>query len=121
MTRVVDTKFKLKQTILKLLDRIENPYQIQYIRISLGSKLQLKQTISIFWTKYAQNNVSGITRKSQHNNPFQHRDCLRCKFQLKQTIDQIYLKKSFSRLRKVNSTIEFSISELVYVPNLSKL
>ena len=32
---------------------MENPHRILHIRISLGSKFQLQQTILIFWNKFA--------------------------------------------------------------------
>ena len=33
---------------------MENPHRILRIRISLGSKFQLQQTILVFWNKFAQ-------------------------------------------------------------------
>ena len=61
----------------------EHHHCILHIRISLGTKFQVKLTILIFWTKFEQKE---------------------------------YIQ---SKTEKVNITIEFSIFELVYVPNFT--
>ena len=76
---------------------MENHHRILHIRISLGSKFQFQQTISI---------ILGET----DNFDF---------------LDQVCPKKVFpdekeyfwSKIEKVNITIEFCIFELVWVPN----
>ena len=58
------------------------------IRISLGTKIQLKQTILIFWTKFTQKRVSLVeNRKNEHHHWVLHiRISLGIKFQCKLTI-----------------------------------
>ena len=73
---------------------------ISHIRISLGTKCQLKLTILVFWTEFAQKKCCGSKTKSEHGHWILHiRIILSTKFQLKLTIliffDQICPNGSF--------------------------
>ena len=98
----------------------EYHHRILHIRISLGTKFQLKLTVLIFWTKFAQKRVFPIeNRKSeQHHGILLIRISLGIKFHLKLTILIFWTKfaqkgQFQSKTKKVNSIIEFCIFELV--------
>ena len=60
---------------------------ILHTRISLGTKFQIKLTIQIFWTKFAQNSIFGLKQKSEHHYwILNSRISLCTKFQFKLTI-----------------------------------
>ena len=52
---------------------MENHHRIVHIRISLGSKVQLQQTILILWKKFARKKVfSDKNGESEHHNSILH-------------------------------------------------
>ena len=98
----------------------EHHYWIHHIRISQGTKFQLKHIILTFWTKFAQKGYfQSKTKKNEHHHWILHiRINVGIKFQLKVTILIFwtkFAKKGYfhSKTKKVNSIIEFCIFELV--------
>ena len=99
---------------------------IAIIRISLGTKFQLKLTIFVFWTKFVPKKVFLIeNRQSEHHHWLLHiQTSIGTKVQLKVTILIFWAKFTqkgcfWSKTEKVNITIEFCIFELVGVPSFS--
>ena len=98
----------------------EYHHWVLHIWIRLGAKFQLKLTILIFWTKFAQKRYSRSKREKgeQHHCILNIWISLGIKFQLKLTIlifwSKFAQKRCFrSKTEKVNATIEFCIFELV--------
>ena len=97
------------------IQKRKNHHQIVHIRIRLGSKFQLHQTILNFWNKrYFQLK----TEKNEHDHWILYiGKSLSTKFQLKLTIlifGATFPKMGISSLkRKMNTVIEFYIFELV--------
>ena len=108
---------------------MENHHRILHIRISLGSKFQLHQTIVIFGRNLPRKSqfesIQSKATKNEHQHWIFHtRVSLITKFQLKLTIltflDQICLKKVFwSKPRTVSTTTELCICALELVSNFS--
>ena len=104
----------------------EDHHWILHTRLSLDTKFQLKQTVLIFWTKFSQKGyfLSKTEKIEYHHWVLHIRISLGTKFQLKQIVVNIGTKFSqkgyfLSKPEKVNTTTEFCIFELVWVPNFT--
>ena len=101
--------------------------KILHIWINLDSKFQLQQTILIFGTNFLKKGYFwSKTQKSEHHYWILHiRISLSGNFQLKLIIASFWTKFAKkgtffqSKTDKIDTTIEFCIFELVFVPNLT--
>ena len=101
-------------------------HRILRIRISLGSRFQLQQTILIFWNRFPIKRILPFkNRKSEHHHWILHIWVgLSTKSQLKLKIFIFWTKfaqKGYfqSKADAMNISIEFCIFKLVQVPNFT--
>ena len=118
------TKLTQKGCFRSKTGKMENHYWILHIRISLGAKFQLHQTIFIFWDKFTPEKDPQFwspvkNRKKEHHHWILHiQISLSTIFRLKLTILIFWTKfvpKNYFWLKaeKLNITIEFCIFESV--------
>ena len=100
--------------IFPVQNKNNNYQQIPHIRVSLGTKFRLKQTISHFLTKFDQKGDSGLKQKSEHEHQIKHIPTnlsTMLYFQQFQFFGPNLLKKGYfqSKTEKVSSSPKFNI------------